>query len=77
MAINIAGVLIYLYGVDELHPKKAQDTTVLFHVHGRTRDYHDGEDIAHQVLFETRRLNPLKGLVVATMDNRNHGTRAV
>ncbi|KAL2837566.1 Alpha/Beta hydrolase protein [Aspergillus pseudoustus] len=77
-AINIAGVLIYLYGIDELHPKQAQDTVVLFHIHGRTRDYHDGEDFAHQVLFETRRHDTLsKGLVVATMDNRNHGTRAI
>ncbi|KAF9892248.1 hypothetical protein FE257_002025 [Aspergillus nanangensis] len=76
--INIAGVLIYLYGVDELTPKQTQDTAVLFHVHGRTKDYHDAEEIAHELLFQTRQLDTFpKGLVVATMDNRNHGTRAI
>jgi len=53
-AINIAGFQVYLYGVDELTPEQAKDTTVLFHVHGRTRTYQDVEPIAHQLLAATK-----------------------
>ncbi|CAK7219664.1 hypothetical protein SBRCBS47491_003923 [Sporothrix bragantina] len=75
--INIAGFHVYLYGVDELTPGQARDTTVVFHIHGRTRTYKDAEDLAHQVLHELRqRPATRKGLVVATFDNRNHGERA-
>jgi hypothetical protein len=76
--INIAGFFVYLYGIDELTPEQAKDTTVLFHIHGRTRTYKDAEEIAHQLLYELReRGGTKKGLVVATLDNRNHGMRAV
>lgn len=76
--LNIAGVHVYLFGVEELTPAQAKDTTVLFHVHGRTRTYRDAEEIAHQLVHEWRqRGSAEKGLVVATFDNRNHGTRAV
>ncbi|KAH6880732.1 Alpha/Beta hydrolase protein [Thelonectria olida] len=76
--INIAGLHVYLFGVDELTPAQAEDTTVLFHVHGRTRTYKDAEEIAHQLLHDWRlRGSGDKGLVVATFDNRNHGTRSI
>lgn len=76
--INIAGFHLYLFGVDELNEKQAKDTTVLFHIHGRTRTYKDSEAVAHQLLHEWRsRGSDEKGLVVATFDNRNHGTRSV
>lgn len=76
--INIAGFFVYLYGVDELSLQQAKDTTVLFHVHGRTRTYKDAEDFAHQLLFEIRKRGEAhRGLVVAALDNRNHGLRAV
>lgn len=76
--INISGFHLYLYGVDELTPAQRQDTTVIFHIHGRTRTYKDAEEIAHHLLSESRaRGVTRKGLVVATFDNRNHGTRAV
>jgi len=77
-AINIAGFQVYLYGVDELTPEQAKDTTVLFHVHGRTRTYQDVEPIAHQLLAATKQRGKIqKGLVIATFDNRNHGQRAI
>ncbi|OJJ50358.1 hypothetical protein ASPZODRAFT_164322 [Penicilliopsis zonata CBS 506.65] len=78
--INIAGFHVYLYGVDELTPQQRKDTTVLFHVHGRTRSYKDSEAVAHQLLHDVReRRSPatMGGLVVATFDNRNHGARAI
>lgn len=76
--INIAGISVYLYGVDELSIEQARETTVLFHIHGRTRSYKDAEELAHQVLYDMRRRSGTnKGLVVATFDNRNHGERAV
>lgn len=76
--INIAGFIVYLYGVDELSAEQARDTTVLFHIHGRTRTYKDAEELAHQLLYDLRlRGGTNKGLVVATFDNRNHGERAV
>ncbi|CAK7233979.1 hypothetical protein SBRCBS47491_008793 [Sporothrix bragantina] len=76
--INIAGFNVYLYGVDELTPEQARDTTVVFHIHGRTRTYKDAEDLAHQVLHDLRqRPATRKGLVLATFDNRNHGERAI
>ncbi|KAK7419264.1 hypothetical protein QQX98_003416 [Neonectria punicea] len=78
IAINIAGIPLYLFGVDELNEKQRKGTTVLFHIHGRTRTYKDAEKIAYKLLHEWRaRGSPTKGLVVATFDNRNHGTRAI
>ncbi|KPM44069.1 hypothetical protein AK830_g2426 [Neonectria ditissima] len=78
LTINIAGIPLYLFGVDELNAEQRKDTTVLFHIHGRTRTYQDAEEIAHQLLHEWRsRGSATKGLVVATFDNRNHGTRAI
>ena len=77
MAINIAGFHVYLYGVDELSPHQAEDTVVLFHLHGRTRSYADAELFAHQLLFQLKQTGSLtKGFVVATFDSRNHGERA-
>jgi hypothetical protein len=76
--INIAGFHVHLYGVDDLTPEQAKDTTVVFHVHGRTRTYMDAEDVAHQVLSQLRQRPEMKkGVVFATFDNRNHGVRAV
>ncbi|KAH7160468.1 Alpha/Beta hydrolase protein [Dactylonectria estremocensis] len=75
---NIAGFHVYLYGVDELSAEQAKDTTVLFHIHGRTRTYKDAEEVAHHLISECRARGPTKkGLVVATLDNRNHGSRAI
>ncbi|GAB1192616.1 hypothetical protein APSETT444_001809 [Aspergillus pseudonomiae] len=77
MTINIAGFHVYIYGVDELSPQQAEDTVVLFHVHGRTRSYADAELFAHQFLFQLKQMKNLaKGFVVATFDSRNHGERA-
>lgn len=76
--LNIAGFHVHLYGVSELTPEQAKDTVVLFHIHGRTRTYKDAEAFAHQILHQLRqRSGHKKGLVVATFDNRNHGSRAV
>ncbi|KAH7136273.1 Alpha/Beta hydrolase protein [Dactylonectria macrodidyma] len=76
--LNIAGFHVYLYGVEQLNAEQAKDTTVLFHIHGRTRTYKDAEEIAHRLLSECRTRGPTKkGLVVATLDNRNHGSRAI
>ncbi|KAK9446896.1 Alpha/Beta hydrolase protein [Limtongia smithiae] len=76
--LNIGGFFVYLYGVDELTPSQALDTSVMFHVHGRTRTYHDAEEIAHQLLYSLRESGGThKGLVIATLDNRNHGIRAI
>ncbi|KAB8264814.1 Alpha/Beta hydrolase protein [Aspergillus pseudonomiae] len=78
MTINIAGFHVYIYGVDELSPQQAEDTVVLFHVHGRTRSYADAELFAHQFLFQLKQMKNLaKGFVVATFDSRNHGERAI
>ncbi|CAK7224170.1 hypothetical protein SCUCBS95973_005429 [Sporothrix curviconia] len=77
--INIAGFHVHLYGVDELTAEQRNDTTVVFHVHGRTRTYADAEDLSHTVLSELRKqpTKQTKGVVFATFDNRNHGTRAI
>ena len=76
--INIAGFHVYLYGVDELTPQQAKDTVILFHIHGRTRNYKDAEEFAYEFLFQVRKRGDLeRGVVVATLDNRNHGLRAV
>ncbi|KAJ2893256.1 hypothetical protein MKZ38_008851 [Zalerion maritima] len=76
--VNIAGFFVYLYGIDELTPDQAKDTTVFIHVHGRTRTYKDAEEMAHELLHQQRaRGGTKKGLVVATLDNRNHGIRAI
>jgi hypothetical protein len=75
---NIAGFPVYLFGVDELNESQAKNTTVLFHIHGRTRTYADAEELAHYLLNEWRgRGSSEKGLIIATFDNRNHGTRSV
>ncbi|KAK9373833.1 Alpha/Beta hydrolase protein [Lipomyces chichibuensis] len=75
--VNIAGILVHLYGVKELTPKQAKNTTVLFHAHGRTRSYKDAEAVAHQLLYSLGKKGHTNGLVVATFDNRNHGIRKV
>ncbi|CAK7216220.1 hypothetical protein SEUCBS140593_002802 [Sporothrix eucalyptigena] len=75
--INIAGFHVHLYGVDELTPEQRKDTTVVFHVHGRTRTYKDAEALSHELLSELRKQSTKKGVVFATFDNRNHGTRAI
>ncbi|CAI7677944.1 unnamed protein product [Penicillium pancosmium] len=75
--INISGFHVYLYGIDELSPQQAENTVVLFHVHGRTRTYKNAELFAHQFLHQLRQHgDSKKGFVVATFDNRNHGERA-
>ncbi|CAI7660061.1 unnamed protein product [Penicillium manginii] len=77
LKINIAGFHVYLYGIDELSPQQAENTVVLFHVHGRTRTYKNAELFAHQFLHQLRQHGESKkGFVVATFDNRNHGERA-
>ncbi|KAK9483391.1 Alpha/Beta hydrolase protein [Lipomyces starkeyi] len=75
--VNIAGILVHLYGVKELTPEQAKTTTVLFHAHGRTRSYKDAEAVAHQLLYSLGKKGHTNGLVVATFDNRNHGIRKV
>ncbi|KAK9237452.1 Alpha/Beta hydrolase protein [Lipomyces kononenkoae] len=75
--VNIAGILVHLYGVNELTPDQAKDTTVLFHVHGRTRSYKDSEQFAHQLLHTLGKNGHARGLVIATFDNRNHGIRKI
>ncbi|KAJ8101931.1 Alpha/Beta hydrolase protein [Lipomyces tetrasporus] len=75
--VNIAGILVHLYGVKELTAEQAKDTTVLFHAHGRTRSYRDSEAVAHQLLYTLLEKGHTKGLVVATFDNRNHGIRKI
>ncbi|KAK9370608.1 Alpha/Beta hydrolase protein [Lipomyces kononenkoae] len=75
--VNIAGILVHLYGVKELTLAQAQDTTVLFTVHGRTRSYKDSEQIAHQLLHSLGKKGHSRGLVIATFDNRNHGIRKI
>lgn len=78
LTINIAGFRVHLYGVQELSAQQREDTTVLFHIHGRTRTYKDAEPVAHQLLYGMReRGDSNRGLVVATFDNRNHGDRTV
>ncbi|KAK9468773.1 Alpha/Beta hydrolase protein [Lipomyces arxii] len=73
--INIAGVLVYLCGVAELTPAQAQDVTVVFHSHGRTRSHKNALAVAFQAFSEIK--DRKKGLVFVTMDNRNHGARAI
>ncbi|KAK9463219.1 Alpha/Beta hydrolase protein [Lipomyces oligophaga] len=75
--VNIAGILVHLYGVEELTAEQREDVTVLFFGHGRTRSYKDGEALAHQLLYNFSQKPHKKGIVVATMDNRNHGIRKV
>ncbi|KAF7626985.1 hypothetical protein AFLA_012927 [Aspergillus flavus NRRL3357] len=78
LTINIAGFHVHLYGVQELSAQQREDTTVLFHIHGRTRTYKDAEPVAHQLLYGMRkRGDSNRGLVVATFDNRNHGDRTI
>lgn len=78
LKINISGFHVYVYGIDELSPQQAENTVVLFHVHGRTRTYKNAELFAHQFLHQLRQHGvSKKGFVVATFDNRNHGERAV
>lgn len=76
--IVISGFHLHLYGVKELNEVQAKNTSVLFHVHGRTCTYKDAEEIAHHILSAWRSHGSVeKGLVVATFDNRNHGSRRV
>ncbi|OGM45378.1 hypothetical protein ABOM_005623 [Aspergillus bombycis] len=63
--IDIGGFHVYFYGAEELSPQQAEDTVVLFHVHGRTRSYTDAELFAHQFLFQLKQMgNFTKGFVV-------------
>ncbi|KAK7202429.1 Alpha/Beta hydrolase protein, partial [Myxozyma melibiosi] len=75
--INIAGILVYLYGVNELTAAQRSNVTVLFACHGRTRSHVDSANLAHQLIHNLAQKGHTKGFVVATMDNRNHGTRAI
>jgi hypothetical protein len=80
--IDIAGLRVYVYGKDELtnyDANKATEVGVLYLAHGRTRNYKDTEQIAHEVLHQYRKdKRPKKvGLLVVTFNMRNHGDREV
>lgn len=80
--INIAGLRVYVYGKDELTTYNTNHPTefgVLYLAHGRTRNYRDTEEIAHEVLHQYRNdARPKKvELIVVTFDMRNHGDREV
>ncbi|KAK9477071.1 Alpha/Beta hydrolase protein [Lipomyces japonicus] len=77
--VNIAGILVYIYGLDELSPEQKKDVVVWFHAHGRTRSHIDGAQIGYQVIHGIRQKygETKKGLILVTIDSRNHGTRHV
>ncbi|KAK2069182.1 hypothetical protein P8C59_003786 [Phyllachora maydis] len=80
--LNLAGIPLHLFGVAELTPAQAAHTTVLFHLHGRGQTHAASEAVAHHLLHAARAgegdgTTGERGLVVAAMDGRNHGARAV
>ncbi|KAK9452488.1 Alpha/Beta hydrolase protein [Dipodascopsis uninucleata] len=79
--VNIAGILVYIYGLEELTEEQKKDVVVFFHIHGRTRTYKSSEEAILQILADVRkatsRSGTKKGFIGVTFDNRNHGARAI
>ncbi|OKL61830.1 hypothetical protein UA08_02483 [Talaromyces atroroseus] len=75
----IGGVKAYIYGLEEAKQQKYSDVAVLYHVHGRTRNYLTSEGFAHEVLDRYRRDGAPKkaGLIAVAFDARNHGERMI
>ncbi|KAK9455437.1 Alpha/Beta hydrolase protein [Dipodascopsis uninucleata] len=79
--VNIAGILVYVYGLEELTEAQKNNVVVFFHIHGRTRTYKNSEEVILQILADVRKVagpsGTKKGFIGVTFDNRNHGARTV
>ncbi|EFX01531.1 hypothetical protein CMQ_6473 [Grosmannia clavigera kw1407] len=73
--LHIAGILVDIYGVDEL-PPDVQAVTVLWLHHPRLRARDDMAAMAAQAVHAAARPVPRAGLIAAAFDQRNHGSRA-
>ncbi|EHK50912.1 hypothetical protein TRIATDRAFT_94062 [Trichoderma atroviride IMI 206040] len=78
-SIAIGGVIIYVYGLEELKQKSGVDVGVLYLAHNRTRTYLVTEGIAHEILHRYRNDGRRKRIemIAVTMNMRNHGDRQV
>lgn len=77
--LQIGGLKTYIYGLDQVRQEGWTDLAVLYIAHGRTRSYRDSEALAHEILHQVRSDPTPKGagLIVVTIDARNHGERKV
>lgn len=78
-SIAIGGVIIYVYGLEELTQKSGVEVGVLYLAHNRTRTYLVTEGIAHEILHRYRNDGRRKKveMIAVTMNMRNHGDREV
>ncbi|KAF2862890.1 alpha/beta-hydrolase [Piedraia hortae CBS 480.64] len=76
--LNISGLLVTIYGLDEIQP--TNPTTCLWLLHGRgdTQDSmsHIAADFIHTWNNHTRKTSH-QNLICATLDQRNHGSRLI
>ena len=76
--VNITGLLVTLYGIDEL-PNDSGEVTCLWLLHGRgdTQDSMGYVAGAFLNMWNSRRKPGQKTLICTSIDHRNHGSRAV
>ena len=73
----IGGIEVDVHGVDELNPI-TKEVACLWLLNPRLGDRHQMTPIANAVVARMRRAsNTQTGLIVATFDQRNHGSRLV
>jgi hypothetical protein len=77
--IPMAGLLVDVYGLEELSATAARSTTCLWLLHPRTRTRERMRDIASRVLDTWNKTSGAaeRGLVALAFDMPNHGTRKV
>ncbi|KAH8701264.1 Alpha/Beta hydrolase protein, partial [Phaeosphaeriaceae sp. PMI808] len=79
--VHIAGIEVYVYGLNELRLDQAGcPVDIIFLLHGRKGNHEAMEPTAHAILKETWQLKKNcseGGLLVVSFDQRNHGHRVV
>lgn len=77
--IPMAGLLVDVYGLNELPPSPSAPTTCLWLLHPRTRTRTRMRDIASRVLHAYHQTPSAsrRGLIALTFDMPNHGSRLV
>ncbi|KAF9880749.1 hypothetical protein CkaCkLH20_01791 [Colletotrichum karsti] len=76
--IHMSGLLVDVYGLDELAAQNPASVSCLWLFHGRGRRKEDMGDFASRVVARHAAGNPAaRGLIALAFDQRNHGTRLV
>jgi alpha-beta hydrolase superfamily lysophospholipase len=78
--VNVSGLEIHVYGLDDVRKSKAHFVDVVFLLHGRMGKYQDVEPFALAILAKDKAVatpDLQRGLIVVSFDQRNHGHRQI